>query len=138
VPLLIGASALVMILLGRPGDAATAAISTAVLIILVKLTPHHAWEQPILRLADTVVGPACRCRRRLAAPGDPPHSVVFPVHGSVTRVISKGPMDGLRCAGRLYLVAVRATRLLPVHDHARRGMAATPRPTLLVAHAAKR
>jgi uncharacterized membrane protein YccC len=55
-PLLIGVSALVMIMLGRPDDAATAAITTAVLIALAKVTPQHAWEQPILRLADTVIG----------------------------------------------------------------------------------
>jgi uncharacterized membrane protein YccC len=54
--LLIGVSALVMIILGRPDDAATAAITTAVLIALAKVTPQHAWQQPILRLADTVIG----------------------------------------------------------------------------------
>ena len=53
---LIGVSSLVMILAGRPGDAATAAISTAVLIALADVTRQHAWEQPLLRLADTVVG----------------------------------------------------------------------------------
>jgi uncharacterized membrane protein YccC len=54
--LLIGLSALVTILIGRPDDAATAAISTAVLIALAAVTPQHAWEQPILRLGDTIVG----------------------------------------------------------------------------------
>jgi uncharacterized membrane protein YccC len=54
--LLIGVSALVPSLAGRPGDAATAAITTAVLLALAGLNPQHAWEQPILRLADTVVG----------------------------------------------------------------------------------
>jgi uncharacterized membrane protein YgaE (UPF0421/DUF939 family) len=44
---LVGASALAVMLLGRPGDAVTAGIS-----------PQHAWEQPILRLADTVIGVA--------------------------------------------------------------------------------
>jgi uncharacterized membrane protein YccC len=56
--LLIGLSALIPMLAGRPGDAATAAISTAVLLALAPLSPHHAWEQPILRFADTVVGAA--------------------------------------------------------------------------------
>jgi uncharacterized membrane protein YccC len=55
-PVLIGLSALVMLLLGRRDDVATAAITTAVLIALAKVTPQHAWEQPILRLADTVIG----------------------------------------------------------------------------------
>jgi uncharacterized membrane protein YccC len=53
---LTGLSALVMILLGRPGDAGTAGITTAVLIALAGVDPQHAWQQPILRLADTIVG----------------------------------------------------------------------------------
>jgi Fusaric acid resistance protein-like len=56
--LLVGISALAMMLLGRPDDAAAAAITTTVLIGLAALTRQHAWEQPILRLADTVVGVA--------------------------------------------------------------------------------
>ena len=54
--LLIGVSALVPTLAGRPADAATAAITTAVLIALAALNPQHAWQQPIFRLGDTVVG----------------------------------------------------------------------------------
>ncbi len=45
-----------MIILGRPDDTATAAITTAVLIALAEVTPQHAWQRPILRLADTVIG----------------------------------------------------------------------------------
>jgi uncharacterized membrane protein YccC len=56
--LLIGLSALVMMLAGRPADAGTAAITTAVLLVLAGVNPQHAWEQPILRLADTAVGVA--------------------------------------------------------------------------------
>jgi len=56
--LLIGASALAVILAGRPGDAITAAITTAVILVVAALSPHHAWEQPILRFVDTVVGVA--------------------------------------------------------------------------------
>jgi uncharacterized membrane protein YccC len=55
---LIGASALVVMLLGRPGDAATAGITTAVIMVVAAVSPHDAWQQPILRLADTVVGVA--------------------------------------------------------------------------------
>jgi uncharacterized membrane protein YccC len=55
---LIGASALVVMLLGRPGDAVTAAITTAVIMVVAAVSPHDAWQQPILRLADTVVGVA--------------------------------------------------------------------------------
>jgi hypothetical protein len=54
--LLIGVSALAPTLADRPGDAATAAITTAVLLALAVLSPQHAWQQPPLRLADTVVG----------------------------------------------------------------------------------
>ena len=55
---LIGASALVVMLMGRPGDAVTAGITTAVIMVVAAITPQHAWQQPILRLADTIVGVA--------------------------------------------------------------------------------
>jgi uncharacterized membrane protein YgaE (UPF0421/DUF939 family) len=55
---LIGLSALVVTLLGRPGDTVTAAITTAVIMGVSAISPQHAWQQPILRLADTVVGVA--------------------------------------------------------------------------------
>jgi NADH:ubiquinone oxidoreductase subunit 2 (subunit N) len=55
---LVGASALAVMLLGRPGDAVTAGITTAVIMVVAAVSPQHAWEQPILRLADTVVGVA--------------------------------------------------------------------------------
>jgi len=45
-------------LIGRPGDAVTAAITTAVVLVASAVSPQHAWQQPILRLADTVVGVA--------------------------------------------------------------------------------
>jgi uncharacterized membrane protein YccC len=47
---------LVMMVLGRPADAITTNITTAVLLVIVGLEPRNAWEQPILRLADTVIG----------------------------------------------------------------------------------
>ena len=55
---LIGLSALTVTLLGRPGDAVTAAITTAVVMVAAELAPHDAWQQPILRLADTAIGVA--------------------------------------------------------------------------------
>jgi len=55
---LVGASALAVMLLGRPGDAVTAGITTAVIMVVAAISPQHAWQQPILRLADTVVGVA--------------------------------------------------------------------------------
>jgi uncharacterized membrane protein YgaE (UPF0421/DUF939 family) len=56
--LLIGVGALVLALLGRMDDIATCTIATAVVMIIAALSPHDAWEQPILRLADTIVGVA--------------------------------------------------------------------------------
>jgi Fusaric acid resistance protein-like len=55
---LLGASALAVTLIGRPGDAITAGITTAVVMVSAALSPQDAWQQPILRLADTVVGVA--------------------------------------------------------------------------------
>jgi uncharacterized membrane protein YccC len=55
---LIGVSALTAMLLGRPGDALTAAITTTVVMVVAAVSPHDAWLQPILRFADTVVGVA--------------------------------------------------------------------------------
>jgi uncharacterized membrane protein YgaE (UPF0421/DUF939 family) len=56
--LLAATSALVVTLAGRPGDAVTAAITTTVIMVVAALSPHDAWEQPILRLGDTVIGVA--------------------------------------------------------------------------------
>jgi uncharacterized membrane protein YccC len=55
-PVLIGASALATILIGRSEDAIIAAITTAVLLVVAALSPQHAWQQPILRFADTIIG----------------------------------------------------------------------------------
>jgi uncharacterized membrane protein YccC len=55
---LIGVSVLAVTLMGRPGDAVTAAISTAVLMGVAAINPQDAWLQPILRLADTLAGVA--------------------------------------------------------------------------------
>lgn len=56
--MLVGASALAAMLLGRPGDAVTAGITTTVILVAAAVSPQHAWQQPILRLADTIVGVA--------------------------------------------------------------------------------
>jgi uncharacterized membrane protein YccC len=58
VAVLVGLSALAVMLIGRPGDAVTAAITTAVIMIVAAVTPRDAWEQPILRFADTLIGVA--------------------------------------------------------------------------------
>ena len=49
-------SVLVTALIGRPDDQITAAITTTVVLVVTALSPHDAWHQPILRLADTAVG----------------------------------------------------------------------------------
>jgi uncharacterized membrane protein YccC len=54
--LLIGLSALAVTLAGRPADAVTAGVTTAVILVVAAVSPQDAWLQPILRLADTIVG----------------------------------------------------------------------------------
>ena len=56
--ILIGLSVLVTALVGRPEDEITAGITTTVVMVAAKLSPHDAWRQPILRLADTAIGVA--------------------------------------------------------------------------------
>ncbi len=55
---LVGLSALAVTLAGRPGDAITAGITTAVILVVAAVSPRDDWQQPILRLADTVIGVA--------------------------------------------------------------------------------
>ncbi len=55
---MIGLSALIATLVGRPQDAVTAAITTAIVLGVASLSPHDVWQQPILRLADTAIGTA--------------------------------------------------------------------------------
>ena len=53
---LIGIGTVVMALLGRRDDIVTAGITTAVVMVVAAMSPADAWHQPLLRLADTVVG----------------------------------------------------------------------------------
>ena len=55
---MIGVSGLAATLLGRPQDAVTAGITTAIVLGVASLSPHDAWQQPILRLVDTPLGTA--------------------------------------------------------------------------------
>jgi uncharacterized membrane protein YccC len=55
---LIGVGALVTTLVGRPRDAVTTGITTTVVMVVAPQSPHNAWEQPILRLVDTLAGVA--------------------------------------------------------------------------------
>jgi|SRR5579862_304750 len=53
---IIGLGAFLLIVIGRPQDIVTTGITTAVVMVVAALSPQNAWEQPILRLADTTVG----------------------------------------------------------------------------------
>ena len=53
---LIALGTVLVTLAGRPGDSITPGITIAVVMVVAELEPRNAWEQPILRLADTVVG----------------------------------------------------------------------------------
>ena len=53
---LIGFGTVAMALLGRHDDIVTAGITTAVVMVVAAMSPEDAWHEPLLRLADTVVG----------------------------------------------------------------------------------
>src|ERR1700692_3875840 len=55
---LIGLGTFAMTLLGRRDDIVTMGITTAVVMVIAALSPENACQQPLLRLADTVVGVA--------------------------------------------------------------------------------
>jgi len=52
----IGLGTLVIMLLGRPDDIITTGITTAVVLVVARISPENAWHQPLLRFADTLVG----------------------------------------------------------------------------------
>src|SRR5262249_8660216 len=52
----IGIGTVTMSLLGRRDVIGTAGITTAVVMVVAAIGPEHAWHQPLLRLADTLVG----------------------------------------------------------------------------------
>lgn len=53
---LIGIGTVVMMLLDRREDIITTAITTTVVMVVAAISPQDAWQQPILRLIDTIVG----------------------------------------------------------------------------------
>jgi uncharacterized membrane protein YccC len=53
---LIGIGSVAITLLGRRDDIVTMGITTAVVMVVAAMSPEDAWHQPLLRLADTVVG----------------------------------------------------------------------------------
>ena len=54
--ILIGLGSIIMLLLDRSEDVITTAITTTVVMVAAAISPHDAWQQPLLRLLDTVVG----------------------------------------------------------------------------------
>src|SRR5712675_3797400 len=53
---LIAIGTVVIALLGRRDDIVTTGITTAVVTVVAAMSPADAWQQPLLRLADTLVG----------------------------------------------------------------------------------
>src|SRR6202166_2534020 len=53
---LIGIGTVVIALLGRRDDIVTVGITTVVVMVVAAMSPTDAWQQPLLRLADTMVG----------------------------------------------------------------------------------
>jgi uncharacterized membrane protein YccC len=53
---LVGMGTLIMMLLDRREDIVTTGITTAVVMVVAAISPANAWQQPLLRLVDTVVG----------------------------------------------------------------------------------
>jgi len=55
---LVALSYLIANALDRPDDAVTAGITITVVLIVGALNPENAWLEPLLRLADTLIGSA--------------------------------------------------------------------------------
>jgi uncharacterized membrane protein YgaE (UPF0421/DUF939 family) len=53
---LIAIGTVVMASLGRRDDIVTVGITTAVVMVVAAMSPTDAWQQPLLRLVDTIVG----------------------------------------------------------------------------------
>jgi uncharacterized membrane protein YccC len=53
---LIAIGTIVMASLGRRDDIVTVGITTAVVMVVAAMSPAGAWQQPLLRLVDTIVG----------------------------------------------------------------------------------
>jgi uncharacterized membrane protein YccC len=56
--ILLAVGTLLMLQLDRREDIVTTAVTTIVVMVIAVQNPVHAWEQPLLRLFDTVVGVA--------------------------------------------------------------------------------
>ena len=54
--MLITLGTILVTLAGRSGDAITTGVTITVVMVVAELEPRNAWEQPILRFADTILG----------------------------------------------------------------------------------
>ena len=54
--ILIAVGTLALLLSDRHGEITTVAITTAVIMIVALMEPKEAWHQPLLRLADSIIG----------------------------------------------------------------------------------
>ena len=54
--MLIALGTIFVTLAGRPGDSVTTGVTIAVVMVVAEIEPRNAWEQPILRFVDTVLG----------------------------------------------------------------------------------
>ena len=64
---LIAIGTIVMASLGRRDDIVTVGITTVVVMVVAAMSPVDAWQQPVLRLADTMVGIAVGVARKCVA-----------------------------------------------------------------------
>jgi uncharacterized membrane protein YccC len=56
IAVVIGLGTIAMMVMDRQDDIVTTGITTAVVLVVAAISPEQAWQQPILRLLDTVVG----------------------------------------------------------------------------------
>ena len=54
--ILIAIGAVLLIIIGRPGEVITTSITTTVVMVVAGISPQHAWRRPILLLFDTLIG----------------------------------------------------------------------------------
>jgi uncharacterized membrane protein YccC len=58
IAVLIALGAFLLAIAGRSQDTMPASLATLVVLVISSIDPHNAWQQPILRFLDTVVGVA--------------------------------------------------------------------------------
>jgi uncharacterized membrane protein YccC len=56
IAVVIGLGTMAMLFLGREDDIVTTGITTTVVLVVAAMSPQEAWQQPILRFLDTIVG----------------------------------------------------------------------------------